>query len=128
MDYSLHIRNGLAYMDMRPPSQDEYEAYNHVVLTSDVTWDPTVLDNEMDLNVPNDNLIVNIEEEYYDARSLDIREKGTQHIIAEMLWDRHERDASLSLNVLDHEDTLDFLASEKYFDAYKHETKRMEPD
>ena len=36
--------------------------------------------------------------------------------------------ASLSLNVLDHEDTLDFLASETYFDANEHETKRMEPD
>ena len=35
---------------------------------------------------------------------------------------------SLSLNVLDHEDTLDFLASEKYFDANEHETKRMEPE
>ena len=34
---------------------------------------------------------------------------------------------SLSLNLLDHEDTLDFLASEKYFDANEHETKRMEP-
>ena len=69
-----------------------------------------------------------IDEEYYDALSLDIGEKGTQRIVAEMLWDRHERDASLSLNVLDHEDTLDFLASEKYFDANEHETKRMEPD
>ena len=66
--------------------------------------------------------------QYSDARSSDIGEKGTQRIIAEMLWDRHERDAPLSLNVLNHEDTLDFLASEKYFDANKHETKRMEPD
>ena len=66
----LHIRNGLAYMDMRPHTQDEYETYDHVVLTSDVTWDPTILDNEMDLNVPNDNLIVNIDEKYYDAHSL----------------------------------------------------------
>ena len=72
-----HIRNGLAYMDMRPPTQNEYETFNHVVLTSDVTWDPTVLDNEMDLNVPNDNLIVSIDEEYYDACSSDIGEKGT---------------------------------------------------
>ena len=99
-----------------------------MVLTSDVTWDPTILDNAMDLNVPNDNLIVNIDEEYYDARSLDIGEKGTQLIIAEMLWDHYEHDASLSLNVLDHEDTLDFLASEKYFHVIEHETKRMEPD
>ena len=89
----LHIRNGLAYMDMRPPTQDEYETYDHVVLTSDVTWDLTVLDNETDLSVPNDNLIVDIDEEYYDARSSVIGEKGTQRIIAEMLWDRHEHDA-----------------------------------
>ena len=77
----------------------------------------------MELSILNDNLIVDIDEEYYDARSSDIWEKGTQRIIAEMLWDHHERDASLSLNVLDHEDTLDFLASEKYFDANEHETK-----
>ena len=49
-------------------------------------------------------------------------------LFAEMLWDRHECDVSLSLNVLDHEDTLDFLDSEKYFDANEHKTKRMEPD
>ena len=61
-------------------------------------------------------------------RLSDIGEKGTQRIIAEMLWDCHERDTSLSLNVLDHEYTPDCLASEKYFDANEHETKRMEPD
>jgi len=55
-------------MDMRPPMQDEYETYDHVVLTSDVTWDLTILDNEMDLSVPNDNLIVDIDKEYYDPR------------------------------------------------------------
>ena len=71
-----------------------------MVLTSDVTWDPTILDNETDLNIPNDNLIVDIDEEYYDARSSDIGEKGTQRIIAEMHWDRHEGDAPLSLNCL----------------------------
>ena len=65
-----------------------------------MTWDPTILDNETDLSVPNDNLIVNIDEQYYDARSSDIGEKGTQRNIAEMLWDCHERDVSLSLNVL----------------------------
>ena len=66
MDGLFHsIRNGLAYMDMRPPTQDEYETYDHVVLTSDVTWVPTILDNETDLSVPNDNLIVDIDEEYY---------------------------------------------------------------
>ena len=107
-------------MDMRPPTQDEYETYDHVVLTSDVTWDPTVLVDETDLTVPNDNLIVDIDEEYYDARSLDTAEKSSQRIIAEMLWDRCKTNESLSLSVLDHEDTLDFLASEKFFDTHKH--------
>ena len=50
-----------------------------------MTWDLTILDNEMDLSIPNDNLIVDIDEEFYDARSSDIGEMGTQCIIAEML-------------------------------------------
>ena len=79
--------------------------------------------------LPNDNLTVDIEEEYYDARSSDTGEKSPpQCIIAEMLWDRCKTNGSLSLSVLNHEDTLDFLASEKFFDAHEHETKRMEPD
>ena len=45
-----------------------------------------------------------------------------------MLWDHCKTNESLSLSVLDHEDTLDFLASEKFFDAHEHETKWMEPD
>ena len=76
---ALHIRNGLAYMDMRPPTQDEYDTFDHVTFTSDVTWDPTVLDDETDLTMPNDNLIVDIDEEYYDARSSDTGEKSTTH-------------------------------------------------
>ena len=32
------------------------------------------------------------------------------------------------LSVLDHEDTLDYLASEKFFDCQEHESKRVEPD
>ena len=87
-----------------------------------MTWDPTVLDDEMDLTVPNDNLIVDIDKEYYDARSSDTGEKSTQCIIAEMLWDHCKTNESLSLSVLDHEDTLDFLASEKFFDAHERET------
>ena len=44
----LHIRDGLAYMDMHPPSDDEYSSLPHVFMTSDVPWDPTSLDNEFD--------------------------------------------------------------------------------
>ena len=102
-------------MDMHPPTQDEYDKFDHAIFTSDVTWDPTVLDDETDLTMPNDNLIVNIDEEYYDARSLDTGEKSTQCIIAEMLWDHCKTNESLSLSILNCEDTLDFLTSEKFF-------------
>ena len=32
------------------------------------------------------------------------------------------------MSVLDHEDTLDYIASEKFFDCFQHETKQVEPD
>ncbi|EEC45589.1 predicted protein [Phaeodactylum tricornutum CCAP 1055/1] len=45
----LHVRQGLAYMDMHPPSDAEFDTLPHVVLTSDVNWDPSIIDNEIDL-------------------------------------------------------------------------------
>ena len=52
----LSIRGGLAYMDMHPPDDEEYDGLPHVILTSDVVWNPTVVDNEIDM------------EEWIDAR------------------------------------------------------------
>jgi hypothetical protein len=45
----LQIRGGLAYMDMHPPSDEELNDLPHVVLTSDADWDPTIVDNEMEI-------------------------------------------------------------------------------
>jgi hypothetical protein len=45
----LHVRQGLAYRDMHPPSDAEFDTLPHVVLTSDVNWDPSIIDNEIDL-------------------------------------------------------------------------------
>jgi hypothetical protein len=45
----LQIRGGLAYMDMYPPSDDELNDLPYVVLTSDIDWDPTIVDNEIDI-------------------------------------------------------------------------------
>ena len=42
----LSIRNGLAYMDMSPPTPFDMESYPHVMLTSDSTWNPIVFDDE----------------------------------------------------------------------------------
>jgi len=44
----LNIQNGLAYMDMNKPTDQEYSSLSHVVLTSDSNWDPTILDSEFD--------------------------------------------------------------------------------
>ena len=52
----LHIRGGLMYMDMRPPTDYEFNNYNHVAFTSGAAWDPSTLDNETDLTVLNKNL------------------------------------------------------------------------
>lgn len=43
----LAIRNGLAYMDMYPPSDHELATLETIIFTSDADWDPTVLDNEV---------------------------------------------------------------------------------
>jgi hypothetical protein len=43
----LQIRDGLAYMDMRCPTEQEMEELPHVVFTSDEFWEPTKLDHEV---------------------------------------------------------------------------------
>jgi hypothetical protein len=42
----ISIRNGLPHMDMKAPTQEELDSYPHVMFTSDMPWDPHVLDNE----------------------------------------------------------------------------------
>jgi len=46
----IHIRNGLPYIDMSKPSSEDLDTYPHVVLTSDVDWNPECLDCEFDLD------------------------------------------------------------------------------
>jgi len=42
----ISIRNGLPHIDMSPPTDQELDSYPHVFFTSDVPWDPSVLDDE----------------------------------------------------------------------------------
>ena len=42
----LNIRNGLAYMDMSPPSDRDLDELVHVLLTSDAQWNPDTIDDE----------------------------------------------------------------------------------
>ena len=46
----LHIRNGLAYLDMCKPTKEDLETYTHVALTSDADWNPRCMDNEQDID------------------------------------------------------------------------------
>lgn len=42
----LIIKDGLTRLDIRPHTDHEYETLPHVFLTSEMEWDPTVLDHE----------------------------------------------------------------------------------
>ena len=43
---SLHVCNGLYYMDMSPASDDDMEQYPHVFFTADAPWNPHIVDEE----------------------------------------------------------------------------------
>jgi hypothetical protein len=45
----LSIVEGLPYMQLRAPTEDKFKNLPHVILTSDADWDPTILDNEVDI-------------------------------------------------------------------------------
>ena len=42
----LHVCNGLYYMDMVPPMDDDMERCPHVFITEDSPWNPDSLDEE----------------------------------------------------------------------------------
>jgi hypothetical protein len=44
----INIVAGLPYISMRPYTDDEWDLLPHVILTSDLDWDPTVLDHTLD--------------------------------------------------------------------------------
>ena len=44
----LEIKNGLARMHMRPYTDDEWDTFPHVFFTSELEWDPSVLDHALD--------------------------------------------------------------------------------
>jgi hypothetical protein len=44
----LNIRTELPYLSMRPFTDDEWDTLPHIILTSEIDWDPTTLDRELD--------------------------------------------------------------------------------
>ena len=69
-EFPLHIRHGLAYLDMRPYTDDEWESLPHVVMTSDVDWDPGLLDGEFPLTGQESSLDTTT---YHNGTPFDIR-------------------------------------------------------
>ena len=59
-EFPLHIRQGLPYIDMRPYTDTEWDTLPHVIMTSDVDWDPAILDGEFPLTG---------QEPFFDARN-----------------------------------------------------------
>jgi hypothetical protein len=96
-DYKIpmHFKNGLAYIEMRPFTDDEFSDLPHVFLTSEVTYDPTSIDFEID-------------DEWYDAQST------FQPLIAQSKYDERGYPKPLSIleaNILEFavNDDPDFL-------------------
>jgi hypothetical protein len=44
----INIVGGLPYISIHPYTDDEWDSLPHVILTSDLDWDPTVLDHTLD--------------------------------------------------------------------------------
>jgi hypothetical protein len=56
----LIIKDGLARLDIRPHTDHEFDTLPHVLLTSELEWDPTVLDDDnIDLQHPEIDFLTN---------------------------------------------------------------------
>jgi hypothetical protein len=45
---SINVKNGLPYVQIRPYTDEEWDTLPHLILTSDVDWDPMVLEHTLD--------------------------------------------------------------------------------
>ena len=68
-----------------PPTDYKINNYNHVIFTSDVAWDPSILENKTDLGILNNNLNLHHGEGNFGARLSDTGEKGTLDFGARLL-------------------------------------------
>jgi hypothetical protein len=44
----LDLKNGLAYLRCRKPSEHEIGLLPHIIMTSDVNWDPSIYKNDIE--------------------------------------------------------------------------------
>jgi hypothetical protein len=62
----LSYRSGLPHMDMRPPTDAEYDTLPHILLTSDDVWSPSCLDDEFScadlaIDAPHDHHVLDLD-------------------------------------------------------------------
>jgi hypothetical protein len=84
--FPLSIRDGLPYLGMRPYTDSEYESLPHVILTSDVDWDPGVLNFDIDDN-----------DDWYDAISDNVNHSD----LFDVLGNYKGREAELEVSSAD---------------------------
>ena len=55
----MHMRNGLFYIDMKPPSDTDMLQYPHTFTTTNHEWDPSIFDDEYhhDEDSPDDDIL-----------------------------------------------------------------------
>jgi hypothetical protein len=109
----LNIRDGLFYMDMHAPNDQEMETLPHVFVTSDSPWDPSLLDDEF------------LEEEFQDALNdlhddITVLRDNREHRTDEFGYVRHDENYYASIANQD-DDTKADVDDLFYFDALQDE-------
>ena len=102
----LSIRDGLAYLDIRKPTDQEYKTLPHVILTSDVDWDPRVLDHQHNLeddNIWYTDLDNPDKDEFLDSRFGEVGDYIVRNVTMELLQPSQEvtRDMMLVEETID---------------------------
>jgi len=92
----LAVRSGLTYLDIRPPTDEEFDTLPHIIFTSDDTWDPSVMDYEYDASddfaasFPDDGYVIdsrfdNVGNYYQTVYHTDLQERSADTLENEHL-------------------------------------------
>jgi hypothetical protein len=79
----INIVGGLPYISMHPYMDDEWDTLPHVILTSNIDWDPTVLDHTLDDEGQWYDAMCDMDEPRYDSP---FHSDGTycEHVVAQI--------------------------------------------
>jgi hypothetical protein len=85
--FPLHFRQGLPYLDMRPYTDQEWSTLPHVVMTSNVDWDPAIMDGEFPLTGQEDELDPRL---YDSGTNFDVHGRYKQRTLVASARQHHE--------------------------------------